>query len=112
MYGSMLEMRAFAFASGMAAEDCLLRTVCRPGDRVLIPGDAYGGTYRLFTKIFERSGIKFHFVNMQEAANIDNYTNKNTRLIWAETPTNPLMNIIDISAVAAIAKKNAAFCFN
>jgi cystathionine beta-lyase/cystathionine gamma-synthase len=94
------------FGSGVAATDAVLRLLA-PGDEVIAADDMYGGTYRLFTKIFERSGIKFHFVNMQDAANIDKYINKDTKLIWAETPTNPLMNIIDIAAVAAIAKKHA-----
>jgi cystathionine beta-lyase/cystathionine gamma-synthase len=66
----------------------------------------YGGTYRLFTKIFEKFGIRFHYVNMQQAENIKPYINKNTKLIWTETPTNPLINIVDIAAVAAIAKAN------
>jgi len=66
----------------------------------------YGGTYRLFTKIFEKVGIRFHFVNMQDAANIKPYINAKTRLIWAETPTNPLMNIVDIAAIAGITRKH------
>ena len=60
----------------------------------------YGGTYRLFTKVFEKFGIKFHYINMQDAGNINKYINANTKLIWIETPTNPLMNIIDIAAVS------------
>jgi cystathionine gamma-lyase len=91
------------FSSGVAATDAVLRLLV-PGDEVIAADDMYGGTYRLFTRIFERSGIKFHFVNMQDAANIKPLINKNTRLIWAETPTNPLMNIIDIAAVAAISR--------
>jgi cystathionine beta-lyase/cystathionine gamma-synthase len=78
----------------------------QPGDEVIAANDMYGGTYRLFTKIFEKSGIRFHFINMQDADNIKSYINPNTRLIWAETPTNPLMNIVDISAVAAIARQH------
>jgi cystathionine beta-lyase/cystathionine gamma-synthase len=73
---------------------------------VIAANDMYGGTYRLFTKIFEKSGIKFHFIDMQDAANIKPYINPNTRLIWAETPTNPLMNIVDIAALAAIARQH------
>ena len=92
------------FSSGVAASDAVVRLL-QPGDEVIAANDMYGGTYRLFTKIFERSGIVFHFVNMQEAANIQPYINKNTRLIWAETPTNPLMNIVDIAAIAAIARQ-------
>src|ERR1700743_33227 len=89
------------FSSGVAATDAVLRLLV-PGDEVIAANDMYGGTYRLFTKIFEKSGTRFNFVNMQAASAIRSYINKNTRLIWAETPTNPLMNIIDISALAAI----------
>jgi len=85
------------FSSGVAATDAVLRLL-QPGDEVIAANDMYGGTYRLFTKIFEKSGIRFHFINMQDPANITAYINANTRLIWAETPTNPLMNIVDISA--------------
>lgn len=93
------------FSSGVAATDAVLRLL-QPGDEVIAANDMYGGTYRLFTKIFEKSGIRFHFINMQQAANITPYINANTRLIWAETPTNPLMNIVDITAVAAIARQH------
>jgi cystathionine beta-lyase/cystathionine gamma-synthase len=94
------------FSSGVAASDAVLRLL-QPGDEVIAANDMYGGTYRLFTKIFERSGIRFHFVNMQDTANIAAHINANTRLIWAETPTNPLMNIIDITAVAALSRKHS-----
>src|SRR6187431_2599404 len=92
-----------AFSSGVAATDAVIKLL-QPGDEVIAANDMYGGTYRLFTKIFEKFGIKFHYVNMQEADNIKGYINKNTKLIWTETPTNPLINIVDIAAVAAIAK--------
>jgi cystathionine beta-lyase/cystathionine gamma-synthase len=91
------------FSSGVAATDAVLRLLV-PGDEVIAANDMYGGTYRLFTKIFEKMGIRFHFINMQDAANIKPHINANTKLIWAETPTNPLMNIIDIAALAAIGK--------
>ncbi|RYF99307.1 MAG: cystathionine gamma-synthase, partial [Chitinophagaceae bacterium] len=94
-----------AFSSGVAATDAVIKLL-NPGDEVIAASDMYGGTYRLFTKIFEKYGIKFHYVNMQDPANIKAYINENTRLIWTETPTNPLMNITDIAAVAALAKTN------
>jgi cystathionine gamma-lyase/cystathionine beta-lyase len=76
-----------------------------PGDEVITGDDLYGGTYRLFTKIYEKFGIKFHFIDLTDASNLHNYINENTRLIWAETPTNPTMQIIDIAACAKIAKE-------
>ncbi|MEO8567697.1 MAG: cystathionine gamma-synthase [Ginsengibacter sp.] len=93
------------FASGSAATDAVIKLL-NPGDEVIAAKDMYGGTYRMFTKIFEKYGLKFHFINMQDAAEIKKYINKNTRLIWTETPTNPMMNITDIEAVAAIAKEH------
>lgn len=95
-----------AFSSGVAATDAVV-TLLKPGDEVIAGNDMYGGTYRLFTKIFEKYGIKFHYINMEDANNITPYINNNTKLIWAETPTNPLMNITDIAAVAAIAKQHS-----
>ena len=96
---------ALCFASGSAAADAVGKLL-NPGDEVIAANDMYGGTYRLFTKIFEKYGIKFHFINMLDANEVSKYINKNTKLIWTETPTNPMMNITDIAAVAAIAKKN------
>lgn len=95
-----------AFGSGLAAIDAVMKLL-KPGDEVISTNDLYGGSYRLFTKIFEVFRIKFHFVPMQEADTVESYINENTRLIWVETPTNPMMNIIDIGAVAAIAKKHS-----
>lgn len=98
------------FSSGVAASDAVLRLLV-PGDEVIAANDMYGGTYRLFTKIFERAGIRFHFVNMQDLANVSAVINNNTKLIWAETPTNPLMNIVDIAALSVIARKHSImFC--
>ncbi|MBS4042769.1 MAG: cystathionine gamma-synthase [Chitinophagaceae bacterium] len=94
-----------AFSSGVAATDAVIKLLA-PGDEVIAGNDMYGGTYRLFSKVFEKFGIKFHYINMQDAENIKSYINANTKLIWAETPTNPLMNIVDITAVASIAKAN------
>ena len=94
-----------AFSSGVAATDAVIKLL-QPGDEVIAANDMYGGTYRMFTKIFEKFGIKFHYVNMQKADSISSYINKNTKLIWTETPTNPLMNITDIEAVSNIAKKH------
>ena len=93
------------FGSGMAAIDCILKML-NPGDEVVSTNDLYGGTYRIFKTIFEKYGIKFHFVGMQKAESIETYINENTELIWVETPTNPMMNIIDIEAVAKISKKH------
>ena len=93
-----------AFGSGLAAIDAILKLL-KPGDEVVSTNDLYGGTYRLFTKIYEDFGIKFHFVGMGNANDIENYITKNTKLIWVETPTNPMMNIIDIKKCAAIAQK-------
>jgi cystathionine beta-lyase/cystathionine gamma-synthase len=94
-----------AFSSGVAATDAVIKLL-KTGDEVIAANDMYGGTYRLFTKIFEKFGIKFHYVNMQDASAIKKYITANTKLIWTETPTNPLMNICDISAIAAIAKQH------
>ncbi len=99
-----------AFSSGVAATDAVIKLL-EPGDEVIAANDMYGGTYRLFSKVFEKFGIKFHYVDMHDANNISPYINNNTKLIWAETPTNPLMNIVDIAALTAIAKpKNILVC--
>ncbi|WP_103864924.1 cystathionine gamma-synthase [Aquimarina sp. I32.4] len=94
-----------AFGSGLAAIDAVIKLL-KPGDEVISTNDLYGGTYRLFTKIFEDFGIKFHFIGMENADNLEQYVTEKTKLIWVETPTNPMMNIIDIKAVAEISKKN------
>ena len=92
-----------AFASGLAAMDTLLK-VFKPGDEIISSHDLYGGSYRLFTKVFEGLGIKFHFVDMANANHILPFINQNTKMVWVETPTNPMMNIIDIEAIANITK--------
>ena len=93
------------FGSGMAAIDCLIKTL-KAGDEVVSTSDLYGGSYRIFTKIFEQYGIKFHFIGMQNPEEVATYINAKTRLIWVETPTNPMMNIIDIEALSKLAKAN------
>ncbi len=90
------------FASGLAATDTLIRTLS-PGDEIVCGSDLYGGTYRLFTKGFEKYGLKFHFIDMTDASVVADYVNDNTKMIWVETPSNPMLNIIDIAAVAKIA---------
>ena len=101
--------RALAFASGMAAEDCLLRTVCAPGDHVLIPHDAYGGTYRLFDKILSRWQVSYRPVPVSSAAAVkDALAERPARLVWVETPTNPLLSIVDITALAEICRDAGA----
>ena len=101
--------RAFAFASGMAAEDCLLRVACRPGDHVIIPSDAYGGTYRLFARVLSDWGISFTPVALDD---IDAVTAalaaRPTRLVWAESPTNPLLSVPDLRALASAAHASGA----
>ncbi len=92
------------FASGLAATDAVLKTLS-PGDEVLSTNDLYGGTYRIFTKIFMQYGLKFTFITMTDAGLLEQYINENTKLIWVETPTNPMMHIIDIRAVVKLAKK-------
>ena len=94
-----------AFGSGLASIDAVMKLL-KPGDEVISTNDLYGGSYRLFTKIFQDFGIKFHFISMYDAANIESYINKNTKLIWVETPTNPMMNIIDIKTISKISKKH------
>lgn len=94
-----------AFGSGLAAIDCVMKLLS-PGDEVISTNDLYGGSYRIFTKIFENYGIKFYFIGMENADNIEHYISEKTKLIWVETPTNPMMNIIDIAAVSAVAKKH------
>lgn len=93
------------FSSGMAAEDAIMKLL-KPGDEVISTNDLYGGSYRLFTKIFQNYGIKFHFTNMGNVANVEKLVNENTRMIWVETPTNPLLNIIDIKAYGELCKKH------
>jgi cystathionine gamma-lyase len=90
------------FSSGQGASDAIIKLL-RPGDEVIATNDLYGGSYRMFTKVFAHFGIKFHFVNMYDAQNINNYINENTKMLWVETPTNPTMQIIDIKACAKIA---------
>jgi cystathionine beta-lyase len=95
------------FGSGLAAIDCIIKML-NPGDEVISTNDLYGGSYRIFNTIFAKYGIVFHFVDMQNPANVEALVNENTKLIWVETPTNPMMNIIDIEAMAQIAKSAKA----
>lgn len=97
-----------AFASGMAATDVLLRATCRPGDHIVIPDDAYGGTFRLIDKVFRHWGIEHTAVGQSDLGAVRAAMRPNTRLVWCETPTNPLLNIADIAALAAIAHEACA----
>jgi len=94
-----------AFGSGLAAVDAVLKLL-QPGDEVVTTNNLYGGSYRLFTSIFQKFGIKFHFVDMENAQDIVEHINDHTKMIWIETPTNPMMNIIDIKAVSQISSKH------
>jgi cystathionine gamma-lyase len=93
------------FSSGMGAIDAVIKLLA-PGDEVITGNDLYGGSYRMFTKVFANYGIKFNFIDLNEAINITSYINERTKLIWLETPTNPTMQIVDITACAIIAKKH------
>lgn len=97
--------RGLAFSSGLAATDCLIRTF-KSGDEIIAMDDLYGGTYRMFTTIYKDSGIKFHFVDMNDLDKFQSLINENTKLVWVETPTNPLMKLADIAAIAEITKKH------
>jgi len=97
--------RGLAFSSGLAATDCLLR-MFKSGDEIIAMDDLYGGTYRLFTRLYKDSGIKFNFVDMNDLEKFQSLINKNTKLVWVETPTNPLMKLADIAAIAQITKKH------
>ena len=95
---------AICFSSGMGATDAVIKLL-NPGDEVITSNDLYGGSYRMFKRVFEKYGIKFHFIDLTKSANIEPLINDKTKLFWLETPTNPLMNIVDIKACVAIAKK-------
>ena len=95
--------RGLAFSSGLAATDCLLR-MFKAGDEIIAMDDLYGGTYRLFTRLYKDSGIKFHFVDMNDMEKFQSLINENTKLVWVETPTNPLMKLADIAEIAKITK--------
>ncbi|MFI8369101.1 cystathionine gamma-synthase [Streptomyces sp. NPDC085466] len=97
--------RGLAFASGLAAEDCLLRTLLAPGDHVVIPNDAYGGTFRLFAKVVQRWGVDFSVADTSDLASVRGALNDRTKLIWVETPSNPLLGITDIEAIAGVARQ-------
>ena len=94
-----------AFSSGLAAIDAIIKLLS-PGDEVISTNDLYGGTFRLFTKIFEKYGVKFHFTSLYNTADVESLINENTKVIWAETPTNPMINVFDIKALSNISKSN------
>tara|TARA_B100001057_G_C22798808_1_gene930724 strand:- start:80 stop:1225 length:1146 start_codon:yes stop_codon:yes gene_type:complete len=93
------------FGSGLAAVDCIIKLL-KPGDEVISTNDLYGGTYRIFTKVFEELGIKFHFTGMNNLEKVSSLVNSNTKMIWTETPTNPMLNIIDIEELSKVSKSN------
>ena len=94
-----------AFSSGLAAIDAIVKLLS-PGDEVISTNDLYGGTFRLFTKIFEKYGVKFHFTSLHNIVDVESLINENTKVIWAETPTNPMINIFDIDALSKVSKSN------
>lgn len=98
-------VRGLAFASGLAATDSVMKLL-KPGDEVIAMDDLYGGTYRMFTRIYQEFGIKFHFIDMTNLEKLQSLINENTKLVWVETPTNPLMKLADIAEIAKITKKH------
>lgn len=96
--------RGLTFASGLAAEDTLIRTVCKPGDHVIIPDDAYGGTFRLFAKVAQRWGLSWTAARISDVDDVRSKVTPDTKMIWVETPTNPLLSIADIAGLAAVAR--------
>ncbi|MET9576783.1 cystathionine gamma-synthase [Streptomyces sp. DT199] len=100
--------RGLAFASGLAAEDCLLRTLLTPGDHVVIPNDAYGGTFRLFAKVVARWGVEWSVADTSDPASVRAALTPKTKVVWVETPSNPLLGITDIAAVAQVARDAGA----
>jgi cystathionine gamma-synthase len=100
--------RGLAFASGLAAEDCVVRTICAPGDHIVFPNDAYGGTYRLIARVFDRWGVQHTAVDLADLDAVRAAIRDNTTLVWCETPSNPLLGIADIAALAAIARDGGA----
>ena len=101
-------VRGFAFASGLAAEDTVLRTTCQPGDHVVIPHDAYGGTYRLFANVLTRWGVEWTAADLSDVSAVAAAMRENTRLVWVETPTNPLLSVADIAAISSTAHSAGA----
>jgi cystathionine gamma-synthase len=101
-------VRGLAFASGLAAEDCVIRTVCAPGDHVLFPNDAYGGTYRLIARVFDRWGVEYSAVPLYDLDAVRAAVRPNTKLVWCETPSNPLLAITDLAALSAMAHEAGA----
>ncbi|MGI5339732.1 cystathionine gamma-synthase [Streptomyces sp. CA-181903] len=101
-------VRGLAFASGLAAEDCLLRTLLAPGDHVVIPNDAYGGTFRLFAKVVGRWGVEWSVADTSDPASVRDAITDRTKAVWVETPSNPLLGITDIAAVAQVAHEGGA----
>ncbi len=100
--------RGLAFASGLAAEDCAVRTICAPGDHIVFPNDAYGGTYRLIARVFERWGVAHTAVDLADLEAVRAAMRDNTTLVWCETPSNPLLGIADIAALAGVAHDGGA----
>jgi cystathionine gamma-synthase len=100
--------QAVAFASGLAAAHAVLTHTCRAGDHIVLPADLYGGTYRLVDKVLTRWGLRYDLVDQTDLAALERVVGDHTRLVWVETPTNPLLNVVDIAAVVAVAQRHGA----